>query len=189
MKKLQILILEKNGVEEVIVDVVVDNGDRNVLYSGFFSQYTICKTTNKLESIFLTSVKRYSNTNNTFQPINSSIFHIPAEKIYNLNLRYIEKSTTKKQRRSYKIVITFFIIFLLLNTTIPWIYFKNPVHINLIGILIGVINVVFSTSFIYNVLFWNNNNTSKKIKLISSSLSLLIILILSFIQLIIFNVL
>lgn len=180
-------ILEKNGVEEVIVDVVVDNGDRNVMYSGFFSQYTICKTTNKLESIFLTSVKRYSNTSNSFKPINSSIFHIPAEKIYNLNLRYVEKSTTKNQRKKYKIIVFFFIVCLLLNFIIPWIYLKNPAHKNLIGILVGVINIIFSTSFLYNILFWSNNNSNKKIKIIALLLYLIIIFILTYTQSIIFN--
>lgn len=184
-------ILGKNGVQEVIVDVLIDNGDKNVLYSGFFSQYTICKTTNKLESIFLTSVKRYSNSSQVFKPINSSIFHIPADKIYNLNLRYIEKSTSKNQRRKERFIVFFFIVCLSCNLILPWIYIENSVFINLAGILVGVINVVFTTSFMYNVLFWNRNNTmnTTKSKIISVLLYIIIFSMLSYFQARLFNLL
>ncbi|MCY0976360.1 hypothetical protein PGH12_11220 [Chryseobacterium wangxinyae] len=188
-------LLGKNGVEEVIIDVVVNNGDRNVLYSGFFSQYTICKTTNKLESIFLTAVRRYSNSSQVFVPINSSIFHIPAEKIYNLNLRYIEKSTSKSQRRKEKFVILFFMLCLVTNLILPWIYLNSQVFVILSGILFGVINIIFLTAFLYSILFWRNNANSSNITITSGSnnwitliLYIIIISFISFIQLRIFDI-
>lgn len=179
-------VLGKNGVEEVLVDVVVDNGERTALYQGFFSQYTICKTTNKLESIFLTSVKRYSYTDKIFKPINSSIFHIPAEKIYNLNIRYIEKSTSKNHRNKEKIINIFFVTILLVNLVFPWVYMENAAIINLIGMIFGFITVTLITTLVHYILFVKNKDKNEILRTIF--VFLVLILILLFIQLKILNI-
>ncbi|MFY1045391.1 hypothetical protein [Chryseobacterium sp. GP-SGM7] len=151
--------LVTNGIEKVFVDVFADCGDGNKLYSGVFSQYTICKSTNKLEGIFLTDVKRYSDRRNQFVDIPGDIFHISENKIHNINIRYIAKSTTRLQRNKEYFLMILSLILLGINFIYPWFLTNNSIIRNISTIILGIIAIIFFIVLLYELLFRYRSTT------------------------------
>lgn len=73
------------------VDVLADIGSKGTrLYKGLYKQHTISKETNELKAIYITDVRRFSDTPpRSIRNVPGHIMIIPAEKIFNINLNYV----------------------------------------------------------------------------------------------------
>jgi hypothetical protein len=91
---------ENDNSKKVVLteaDVLVDFGNgTNTLYKGFLSQYTICKDTGNLKTIYLTEAYRYKITEGgvELKQIPGDVMVIPYEKVLNFNLKYVYHTNT-----------------------------------------------------------------------------------------------
>ena len=174
--------LGENGIEEVFCDILISlDGDKTALYSGKFSQYTICKSTNKLENIFLTNVERYSSSAKQFKRIKSDIMLIPCERLINLNIRYIAKKQSKLFRVKNNLLLILFLILLVTSILYPWLLFiSNSFLKNFVITILSLICSLFFVTLISALMFKEikiNNKGNFYSGLTSIILALLIIIL------------
>lgn len=76
------------------IDALVntENG-KNILYSGFLSEHSICSNTGNLEALYLTFPRRYDQDKKVWKEIDSDVLILPYSKVINLNLRYSFKKS------------------------------------------------------------------------------------------------
>ncbi|MBB5285032.1 hypothetical protein HNQ92_003180 [Rhabdobacter roseus] len=115
----------KGKVLSTYIDVVMDGGNQKPkMFSGFLSQYTISARTGELEAIFLTDVKKYSESKQAFKEIPSDFLIIPYNKVIDLNIRY---NTLKAEDNiKYKLLVkalftTSFLLAFLYVLIFPWL--------------------------------------------------------------------
>lgn len=115
--------LNKNNKNKKVVlteaDVLVDLGNgNNKLYKGFISQYTICKDTGNLKTLYLTEARRFKITDSDVElkDIPGDIMVIPYDKILNFNLTYIYFAKSKSSLKIISaVIVILFLVSLMLN--------------------------------------------------------------------------
>lgn len=107
----------KNGfnnklqVKHLYLDVLVNEGDKNTLYTGFFGDYDLShKDYNKLEKLHLIHPNRYKNIENQKikKSIPGSIFTILGDKIININSTYVYQNEEEIASNKFKYKKLFF---------------------------------------------------------------------------------
>lgn len=114
--------LKKSNNKRVILtecDVLFDLGNgQNKLYKGFITQYSICRNTGDLKSIYLTQARRYKKTKDNkveLIGIPGDIFIIPFDKVLNINLTYIYyDKNTSNLKISINLLLILTLLFLIL---------------------------------------------------------------------------
>lgn len=79
-------------------DVLILSNDKTKLYKGIIRQHTICKNTGRLQEIYMTDTRRYSESIAGYKEIPGNIFIIPYEKIININLKFVTTPTRIRHR-------------------------------------------------------------------------------------------
>lgn len=100
-------------------------GDKNRLYSGVVTQYTISMKDNSLESIYLTKVSRYKKDEKEgmiLRDIPGECMIIPYSNVVNINLRYL--CADKKVFNSDR-VLGFFLLFGMLVILLDFKFLVN----------------------------------------------------------------
>ncbi len=101
-------------VKHLYLDVLVNEGEKNTLYSGFFGDYDLShQDYNKLEKLHLIHPSRYKkNENDTVKKsIPGDIFTIMGNNIININSTYVYQNEEDKNTRKFNFKkVTFLII-------------------------------------------------------------------------------
>ena len=134
--------LKKGKWLSTMVDVVIaDGSEKNKMISGFLTQHSISQRTGELETIYLTSATRYSQTEKKFNPIPGDCVVIPFDKVIDLNLRYTFQVLTSDQKKGIRFIrllscllISGFLFILIF----PW-YLNLNVFLKIGGIIFGSI--------------------------------------------------
>ena len=111
------IILPNQKVLLTEADVLIDLGNEGTkLYKGFLRQHTICKNSGDLKAVYLTDVRRYTNKPkpNDIKEVPGHIMIIPADKILNINLTYITKSTKIINPKIFLAILNLSILLLLM---------------------------------------------------------------------------
>ena len=107
----------------------------NILYSGMLSQYTVCKSSGKLDYIYLTKSNKYEEFNTdtegpaTINSLSGDCLIIASPTIININLRYVYAEV--KSLDLSKLFTTILFVFYLFN----WI---EPMTITKFGLISGI---------------------------------------------------
>lgn len=83
----------------VIADVLIVEGEKTSLYSGYVADYDLeSGGKNSLDRIYLLEPRRYKKKDNGHEvvPIPGSLFSIETKNLVNLNLTYVPKKTNRK---------------------------------------------------------------------------------------------
>jgi len=99
------------------VDVLVDIGSSEPrLYKGLYRQHTINKETNELKALYITDVRRFSNSRpRVLKVVPGHIMIIPAEKILNINLNYLTTPHEKYNKKFLFLANLIIIILVIYN--------------------------------------------------------------------------
>lgn len=175
----------KGKVISTEADVLVDLGDgNNKLYSGFLSEYMISSVNGELETITLTSPRRFSFSKNEFIDIPGDCFIIPYGNIRNINLRYQTKLRTIEDLEN-TVVTALSVILICSYLTIPIVLAANYyTKVNILSLITSCIFFLIAWTFV--IVFFRHlldeeekksNEVKKSVAIIGS---LLLIVIFSF---------
>lgn len=165
-------------------DILLDfeKDEKNVLYSGIISQYDLSHKSDRLDRVYLTDSKRYSNKDKCFKIIPGDILILDGNRILNINLSYdyLERDKGKKA----KVLTALGSILLLLLILSPVIIIPSffSGEIGMFQIVLGILESCLTIIFIIVALkisftkkvAWSAKYGNKRLK----SLGIVFILIL-----------
>lgn len=173
---------KKNKNKKVVLteaDVLVDIGNgENTLYKGFISQYTICRDSGDLKTLYLTQSRRFKKTDTKVElkDIPGDIMVIPFDKVINLNLTYVYFDKDNKIWKVITSILTILSLVILMLNPFGLIFENLTLYGEIIGRiwLFGFWILIFSLISTLGDLYKNYkketlfiqdfNNTKKKIE-------------------------
>lgn len=164
-----------------LVDVLVEVPNDTRLYSGYYVTHTLKKNSNDLDSIILTDVQRYSNTQKKFVVVPGHYFKIKGDKLVNINTRHTINELTKKSKSTdpSTYIVIFFLLLISASLIIPF-FLNTGVVILIANIILGLFFSLFFTTLLNSIF---SKDKSERIEIISMIiLTIIISLIIYFIN-------
>lgn len=167
------------------VDILIDDGtEKNKMVSGYLTQYSLSHKTGDLETIYLTSATRYSQTQNKNITIPGDCLIVQFEKVVDINIRYNQVKPVidfNKIMSNMILVIGFIVMTAIL--IFPW-YLKLTILNKILGIIFSLVSSLFGVAaLMFPFQKTNDSQTNKQ----ALGISLVIMIIFLFFALVFFK--
>ncbi|MDB5009192.1 MAG: hypothetical protein JWP45_3585 [Mucilaginibacter sp.] len=167
------------------VDILIDDGtEKNKMVSGYLTQYTLSHKTGDLETIYLTSATRFSQTQNKFITIPGDCLIVQFGKVVDMNIRYNQvKSTLDKRKIISSVVFIFGFVVLISIFVFPWY-----LNINVVSKVLGTVSALVTWLFLMAILIFPlQRGTNPKMTQQAVWISLFIMIVFLFLTLVWFR--